>query len=167
MGGMADGRITVFLADDNVIVREGVRALLGLEHDLEVVGTADDYDSLLSGAEAAAPQVLVTDIRMPPSFQREGIDAAKELRKRHPGTGVVVLSQYDDPDYAIALLADGAAGYAYLLKDRVAEGDQLARAVREVATGGSVLDPKIVEALVQPVTDDAGLTATDEELLHE
>ena len=111
--------------------------------------------------------MLVTDIRMPPSFQQEGIDAAKELRKRHPGTGVVVLSQYDDPDYAIALLGDGAAGYAYLLKDRVAEGNQLARAVREVATGGSVLDPKIVEALVQPVTDDAGLTAADEQLLHE
>ena len=88
---MGDGRITVFLADDNVIVREGVRALLALESDLDVVGTADDYDSLLAGAEAVAPQVLVTDIRMPPSFQQEGIDAAKELRKRHPGTGVVVL----------------------------------------------------------------------------
>ena len=164
---MEGGRITVFLADDNVIVREGVRALLALEPDLEIVGTADDYDSLIEGAEAAAPQVLVTDIRMPPSFQREGIDAAKELRKRHPGTGVVVLSQYDDPDYAIALLSDGAAGYAYLLKDRVGEGNQLARAVREVATGGSVLDPKIVEALVSPVTGDAGLTEADEELLHE
>ena len=147
MSGMADRRITVFLADDNVIVREGVRALLGLEADLEVVGTADDYDSLIAGAEAAAPQVLVTDIRMPPSFQQEGINAAKEVRKRHPGTGVVILSQYDDPDYAISLLSDGAAGYAYLLKDRVAEGNQLARAVREVAAGGSVLDPKIVEAL--------------------
>ena len=167
MTGVGDGRITVFLADDNVIVREGVRALLGLEDDLEVVGTADDYDSLVAGAEAAAPQVLVTDIRMPPSFQQEGIVAAKELRKRHPGTGVVVLSQYDDPDYAISLLGDGAAGYAYLLKDRVAEGDQLARAVREVATGGSVLDPKIVEALVRPVSDESGLTAADEELLHE
>jgi class 3 adenylate cyclase/FixJ family two-component response regulator len=164
---MADGRITVFLADDNVIVREGVRALLALEPDLDVVGTADDYDSLVAGAESAAPQVLVTDIRMPPSFQSEGIDAAKALRKRHPGTGVVVLSQYDDPDYAIALLSDGAAGYAYLLKDRVGEGDQLAKAVREVATGGSVLDPKIVESLVRPVTDDAGLTEADEVLLHE
>jgi adenylate cyclase len=167
MSDMAEGRITVFLADDNVIVREGVRALLSLEHDLEVVGTADDYDSLIAGAEAAAPHVLVTDIRMPPNFQQEGIIAAKEVRKRHPGTGVVVLSQYDDPDYAISLLGDGAAGYAYLLKDRVAEGDQLARAVREVATGGSVIDPKIVEALVQPVRDEAGLTAADEELLHE
>src|SRR3954452_15580700 len=160
-------RITVFLADDNVIVREGVRALLGIEPDLEIVGTAGDYDELIAGAVSAAPQVLVTDIRMPPSFQREGIDAAKELRKRHPGTGVVVLSQYDDPDYAIALLSDGAAGYAYLLKDRVGEGNQLARAVREVATGGSVIDPKIVDALVQPVTDDRGPTEADEPLLHE
>jgi len=166
MAVMGD-RITVFLADDNVIVREGVRALLGIEPDLEVVGTAGDYDELIAGAVAAHPQVLVTDIRMPPAFQREGIDAAKELRKRHPGTGVVVLSQYDDPEYAISLLADGAAGYAYLLKDRVAEGNQLARAVREVATGGSVLDPKIVEALVHPVAGIGGLTADEEELLNQ
>src|SRR3989442_10578608 len=158
-------RITVFLADDNVIVREGVRALLALEPDLEVVGTAGDYDELIAGAGAAAPQVLVTDIRMPPAFQREGIDAAKELRKRHPGTGVVVLSQYDEPEYAISLLGEGAAGYAYLLKDRVAEGDQLARAVREGATGGSMLDPAIVDALVHPV-QDSDLSQADEELLR-
>ena len=111
--------------------------------------------------------MFVTDIRMPPAFQREGIDAAKELRKRHPGTGIVVLSQYDDPEYAISLLADGAAGYAYLLKDRIAEGNQLARAVREVATGGSVLDPKIVEALVHPVAGIGGLTADEENLLQQ
>src|SRR5436189_1520436 len=165
MAGMGD-RITVFLADDNVIVREGVRALLAIEPDLEVVGTAGDYDELIAGAFAAQPQVLVTDIRMPPSFQREGIDAAHEVRKRHPGTGVVVLSQYDDPEYAISLLDEGSSGYAYLLKDRVAEEGQLARAVREVATGGSMLDPKIVEALVNPVTDTGGLTADDEELLR-
>src|ERR687889_2006568 len=144
-------RITVFLADDNLIVREGVRALLALESDLEIVGTAADYDGLVAGAEAAAPQVIVTDIRMPPSFLREGIDAAKEVRKRHPGTGVVVLSQYDDPEYAISLLSEGSDGFGYLLKDRIAEGDQLARAVRDVATGGTVLDPKIVDALVKPV----------------
>ena len=165
--GEVSTSITVFLADDNVIVREGVRALLMLEDDLEIVGVAGDYDELIAGAEAAAPQVLVTDIRMPPNFQSEGIDAAKELRKRHPGTGVVVLSQYDDPEYAVALLADGAAGYAYLLKDRIAEGDQLARAVREVATGGSVLDPTIVEALVRPVTGEGDLTADDEDLLQQ
>lgn len=163
---VADRQITVFLADDNLIVREGVRALIGLEPDLVVVGAAADYDGLVSGAEAAAPQVLVTDIRMPPSFQKEGIDAAKEVRKRHPGTGIVVLSQYDDPEYAIALLAEGSAGYAYLLKDRLADGDQLARAIRDVATGGSVLDPSIVEALVNPVTSAGDLSAAEEELLQ-
>jgi adenylate cyclase len=163
---MDGGRISVFLADDSVIVREGVRAMLGLEPDFEIVGTASDYDELVTGATEAAPQVLVTDIRMPPTFQSEGIDAAKEVRKRHPGTGVVVLSQFDDPEYAVSLLGDGAAGYAYLLKDRVAEGDQLARAVREVATGGSLLDPKIVEALVAPVQGVGDLTAGEEELLR-
>jgi class 3 adenylate cyclase/ActR/RegA family two-component response regulator len=163
---MAGNQISVFLADDNLLVREGVRALLSLEADLEVVGVAADYDTLVAGAEAAAPQVLVTDIRMPPAFQREGIDAAKQLRKRHPGTGVVVLSQYDDPEYAISLLAEGSAGYAYLLKDRVAEGDQLARAVREVATGGSMLDPSIVAALVNPVSGGSGLTEPEDELLR-
>jgi class 3 adenylate cyclase/CheY-like chemotaxis protein len=163
---MPGGPISVFLADDNAIVREGVRAILALAPDLEVVGVACDYDELIAEAERIAPQVLVTDIRMPPTFQREGIDAAKELRKRHPGTGVVVLSQYDDPEYAVSLLSEGAAGYAYLLKDGVAEGDQLAAAVRQVASGGSMLDPKIVEALVRPVTDDGELTPTEEELLH-
>jgi len=163
---MAGGTISVFLADDNAIVREGVRALLALEPDIEVVGVACDYDELVAEAERAAPQVLVTDIRMPPTFQREGIDAAKEVRKRHPGTGVVVLSQYDDPEYAVSLLGEGAAGYAYLLKDGVAEGDQLAAAVRQVASGGSMLDPKIVDALVRPVTDDGELTAAEQELLQ-
>src|SRR4051812_25077958 len=148
-GKNGSARISVFLADDNVIVREGVKALLGLEADLDVVGTAADYDELVDGADATEPQVVVTDIRMPPNFQQEGIDAAKEIRKRHPGTGVVVLSQFDDPEYAVALLADGAAGYAYLLKDRVAEGDQLARAVREVATGGAGVDPAIAAGRVK------------------
>ena len=158
-------RISVFLADDNLIVREGVKALLELEDDLVVVGTADDRDGLISGAEAAEPNVIVTDIRMPPSFTREGIEAAKEVRRRHPGTGVVVLSQYDDPEYAVSLLAEGAEGYAYLLKDRVGEGDQLARAIREVAGGRSVLDPTIVAALTRPVTDDGELSDDDEALL--
>ncbi len=157
--------ITVFLADDNLIVREGVRALLGLEEDLTVVGVADDRDGLVAGAEATNPQVVVTDIRMPPNFQDEGIEAAKQVRKRHPGTGIVILSQYDEPEYAISLLAEGAAGYAYLLKDRVGDGNQLARAIREVATGGSMLDPAIVQTLVAPVRDDAELTAGEEELL--
>ena len=142
--------IRVVLADDNLIVREGVRALLSISGDVEVVGVAGDYDELLAGAAEHLPQVVVTDIRMPPDFTDEGIRAARIVRKRHPGTGVVILSQYDEPEYAISLLSEGAAGYAYLLKDRVAEGDQLARAVREVSTGGSMLDPRIVDALTRP-----------------
>lgn len=159
-------RITVFLADDNLLVREGVRALLGIEADIEVVGVAADYDGLVAGADAAAPQVIVTDIRMPPNFQNEGIEAAKEVRKRHPGTGIVILSQYDDPEYAISLLDQGAAGYAYLLKDRVSDGNRLARAIREVATGGSMLDPEIVQALVSPVRREGDLSEDDEDLLR-
>jgi class 3 adenylate cyclase/ActR/RegA family two-component response regulator len=158
--------ITVFLADDNLLVRTGVRALLQRQPDLEVVGEAADYDELVAGAEAANPDVIVTDIRMPPTFQREGIEAAKEVRKRHPGTGVVVLSQFDDPEYAIDLLAEGSAGYGYLLKDRLAQGDELVDAIRAVATGGTALDPAIVEALVRPVDAD-GMTASDEELLND
>ncbi|MGH9281193.1 MAG: response regulator [Acidimicrobiales bacterium] len=165
MAGDLAPRITVFVAEDNVIVRAGVKALLRLAPGIEVVGEAGDYDELVKGAEATVPQVVVTDIRMPPNFQSEGIDAAKEVRKRHPGTGVVILSQYDDPEYAISLLGEGSAGYAYLLKDRVAEGDQLPSAVRAVASGGSMLDPSIVNGLVQPVTSD-DLTPEDEELLR-
>ncbi|HEY7429676.1 MAG TPA: adenylate/guanylate cyclase domain-containing protein [Streptosporangiaceae bacterium] len=159
------GTIGVFLADDNLIVREGVRALINSQSDLRVVGVAADYDELVNGAEATQPQVLVTDIRMPPAFQREGIDAAKEVRKRHPGTGVVVLSQYEDPEYAVSLLAEGSAGYGYLLKDHVAEGSQLVDAIRVVATGGTALDPAIVEALVTPVVPAGGLLPAEEELL--
>src|SRR6266545_2718100 len=157
--------IEVLLADDNLIVREGVRALIDRHRDLRVVGVAADYDEVVRGADATQPQVLVTDIRMPPSFQREGIDAAKEVRKRHPGTGVVVLSQYEDPEYAVSLLAEGSAGYGYLLKDRVAEGSQLVDAIRTVATGGTALDPAIVEALVRPVVPAGGLLPAEEELL--
>jgi class 3 adenylate cyclase/DNA-binding NarL/FixJ family response regulator len=168
MNGIAapGGRtISVFLADDNLIVREGVRALINRSADLEVTGVAADYDEVIAGCTAQAPQVLVTDIRMPPSYRTEGIDAAKEVRKRHPGTGVVVLSQFDDPEYAVALLADGSAGYGYLLKDRVAEGDQLADAIRSVASGGTALDPTIVTALLQPVIAPGGLLPAEEELL--
>jgi class 3 adenylate cyclase/DNA-binding NarL/FixJ family response regulator len=161
---LSDGVITVFLADDNLLVREGVRALIDRHGDLRVVGVAADFDTTVSGAIETAPQVLVTDIRMPPNFQREGIDAARQVRKHLPGTGVVVLSQFDDPEYAISLLAEGSAGYGYLLKDHIAEGDQLIAAIRVVATGGTALDPTIVEALLRPVSSD-GLAAADEELL--
>ena len=157
--------ITVFLADDNLLVREGVRALIDRQSDLRIVGVASDYDETVAGATEAAPNVLVTDIRMPPSFNREGIDAAKEVRKRHPGTGIVILSQYDDPEYAVALLAEGSAGYGYLLKDNLAQGNQLIEAIRMVATGGTALDPSIVESLMRPVTSNSELSDTEESLL--
>jgi len=159
--------IRVFLADDNVLVREGVRALLDRHPNIEVVGVGASYDETVEGARATEPQVLVTDIRMPPTFSREGIEAAKEIRRRLPGTGVVVLSQYDDPEYAVALLAEGSAGYGYLLKDHLAEGDQLIEAIKMVATGGTALDPSIVEALMRPVTSAAHLSTSEESLLAE
>jgi class 3 adenylate cyclase/CheY-like chemotaxis protein len=158
--------ITVFLAEDNVLVREGVKALLNLAPDLEVVGTAEDHDTLVEGGIRLNPDVVVTDIRMPPNFDDEGIAGAKEVRKVHPGTGIVILSQFDDPEYAIALLDEGSAGYGYLLKDRVGDGDRLVHAIREVATGGSVLDPEIVEALVAPARDDGELSWQEESLLR-
>jgi class 3 adenylate cyclase/ActR/RegA family two-component response regulator len=158
--------LRVLLADDNLIVRAGVRALLEVAGDIEVVGVAASYDELIEAATTLEPQVVVTDIRMPPTLTDEGIRAARLIRKQHPGTGIVILSQYDEPEYAIALLSEGAAGYAYLLKDRVAEGDQLSRAVREVGTGGSMLDPRIVDALATPVAEGGGLTPAESQLLR-
>lgn len=154
----------MLLADDSLIVREGLRALLGMTDDVKVVGVAGDYEELVARAEELAPQVIVTDIRMPPTFQREGIDAARLVRKRHPGIGIVILSQFDDPEYAVALLSEGASGCAYLLKDGVAAGDQLARAIRIVTGGGTLLDPKIVDAMVRPL-GEADLSPVEEELL--
>lgn len=153
------------LADDNLLIREGVKALIELNDDFEIVGVAEDYDSLIAAAAATSPQVIVTDIRMPPTFRKEGIEAARVVRKMSPGTGVVILSQFDDPEYAVSLLAEGAAGYAYLLKDRVAEGDQLVRAIHAVATGGSMLDPRIVDAITSPVADSGLLDDDDEQLV--
>ena len=139
--------IRVVLGEDNVLVREGVRALLDSYEDIEVVGVAEDAPSLLIAAEEHKPDVVVTDIKMPPNFQLEGIDCAHAIRDKHPGTGVVVLSAHDDEAYAIALLGKGQSGLAYLLKDRIAQGDELVRAIREVDSGGSVVDPVIAERL--------------------
>ena len=139
--------ISVVLGEDNVLVREGVRALLNSYDDIDVVGIADDAPTLLTAAAEHVPDVVVTDIKMPPSFQLEGIDCAHEIREQHPDTGVVVLSAHDDEEYAIALLGRGHSGLAYLLKDRIAQGDELARAIREVHAGGSTVDPSIAERL--------------------
>ena len=135
------------LGEDNVLVREGVRALLDSYDDIEVVGVAEDAPSLLATAAEHVPDVVVTDIKMPPSFQLEGIDCAHSIRDRHPDTGVVVLSAHDDEEYALALLGKGHSGLAYLLKDRIAQGDELVRAIREVHAGGSAVDPLIAERL--------------------
>jgi class 3 adenylate cyclase/FixJ family two-component response regulator len=139
--------IRVVLGDDNVLVREGVRALLDATEGIEVVGVAADAPTLIAAAEEHRPDVVVTDIKMPPLFQLEGIEAAHEIRGRYPDTGVVVLSAHDDEAYALALLGQGHSGLAYLLKDRLGEGDELARAIREVAAGGSAVDPTIAARL--------------------
>ncbi len=140
--------IRLVLAEDNYLVREGVRRLLETESDLEVAAACGDLSSLLAAVEAKQPDVVVTDIRMPPGGADEGIQAAEKLRETNPEVGVVVLSQYANPAYALALLKGGSARRAYLLKERVDDIGQLVRAIRAVAEGGSVIDPKVVEALV-------------------
>jgi DNA-binding NarL/FixJ family response regulator len=138
----------VIVADDSFLVREGLREILAAGSGIEVVGACGDLDELLAGVETERPDVVITDIRMPPSNTDEGIRAAAKLRKSHPRLGVVVLSQYSDPGFVLALLESGTDGRAYLLKERVHDLVQLTSAVETVAAGGSVIDPKIVEVLV-------------------
>lgn len=140
--------IRLVFADDNYLLREGVRQLIETQPELELAATASDLDSLLAAVEKERPQVVITDIRMPPTGTDEGIRAAEQIREKYPQTGVVVLSQYVEPEYALSLLEKGAAGRAYLLKERISDIEQLVNAIREVARGGSVIDPKVVEALV-------------------
>jgi len=140
--------IRVVLADDQYLVREGLRRLLESHDEIEVVAVSQDVDSLLTAVDAESPDVVVTDIRMPPDSTDEGIQAAARLRETHPSIGVVVLSQYASPTYALSLLDGGSEGRAYLLKERVKDLDQLVAAIRSVAEGGSVIDPKVVDALV-------------------
>ena len=136
------------LAEDQYLVREGLRRLLETSDEVEVAAVCEDLDSLLAAVAAEGPDVVVTDIRMPPGDVDEGIQAAVRLRESHPHVGVVVLSQYATPSYALALLEGGSEGRAYLLKERVKDLDQLIAAIRSVADGGSVMDPKVVDALV-------------------
>jgi DNA-binding NarL/FixJ family response regulator len=168
VGAMA---IRVVLAEDNYLVREGVGRLLELEPDIELAAACADLPSLLEAIEAKQPDVVLTDIRMPPTNTDEGIQVADRLRETSPEMGVVVLSQFAAPEYALALLERGADRRAYLLKDRVRDLTQLAGAIREVARGGSVIDAKVVEALVaarsrteSPLDD---LTPRERETLEE
>ena len=140
--------IRLVIAEDHLLVREGIRRLLETEPDIEVAAVCGDLDSLLAAVETEHPDVVVTDIRMPPGNSDEGIQAAERLRTTDPDVGVVVLSQYATPSYALALLEGGSAGRSYLLKERIQDPGELVSAIRAVSNGGSVIDPKVVEALV-------------------
>ena len=162
--------LRVVFADDNYLVREGVSSLLDEADGIDVVAAARDLDSLIRSVAENSPDVVLTDIRMPPTHSNEGIEAAKRIRSEHPAVGVVVLSQYVEEDYVFELLADGVAGMGYLLKERVTDLDELVRALHEVARGGSVLDPLVVEALLARRGSDGpllGLTDREREVLQE
>ena len=141
--------VRVVIAEDNYLVREGLRRLLEDSGEVEVTACVGSATELLDAVGRLRPEVVLTDIRMPPGHHMEGIEAAHQIRARHPGTAVVVLSQHTDDSYAMALFADGSAGLGYLLKDRVGDLEDLVHALREVRAGGSVIDPAIVDALVR------------------
>jgi DNA-binding NarL/FixJ family response regulator len=162
----------VALAEDNVLLREGMSRLVAANEDFELAGVAGDLPQLLALVKEREPDVVVTDIRMPPTGTDEGIKAAAWIREHFPRTGVVVLSQYVAPGYALALLEHGSAGRAYLLKERVGSVDELARAIRAVAAGGSVIDPQVVDELVRARSAQRSsglslLTARETEILAE
>ena len=164
--------VRVVFADDNFLVREGLAGLLNETPGVDLVETVADPDALLAAVATHRPDAVLTDIRMPPTFTTEGIDAAKRIRVEYPATGVVVLSQYVEEDYAFALLSDGVAGLGYLLKERVSQVDELVRALQDVARGGSALDPKVVEGLMNRKNQETssalqGLTERELEVLQE
>jgi DNA-binding NarL/FixJ family response regulator len=164
--------IRVVVAEDHALLRHGLERMLTAATDVELVGSAADLPSLLALIEDTDPDVVVTDIRMPPTGTDEGIRIAAQLRTERPNVGVVVLSQHAEATYALALLAEGSARRAYLLKERVADVDELLAAVREVASGGSRIDPQVVEQLVIGKRNDADselsrLTPRETEVLGE
>jgi DNA-binding NarL/FixJ family response regulator len=163
--------IRVVLAEDHVLFREGIHQLVDREDDLEVVGVASTEAELVALVDEQEPDVVVTDIRMPPTGTDEGVRAAARFSESHPAMGVVVLSQFASPAYAVALLDRGAAGRAYLLKERVADVGQLVNAIRSVADGGSVIDPAVVDALVEARSKSSSglerLTPREREVLGE
>jgi DNA-binding NarL/FixJ family response regulator len=160
----------VVLAEDNLLVREGVRALLDAQVEIRVLATCAALEDLLAAVERHHPDVVVTDIRMPPDQTDEGIRAARKLRRDHPDIGVVVLSQFVEPAYALALLDEGSRGRGYLLKDRLTEPEHLMRAVRTVAAGGSFIDDAVIDALVAARRGGSALdrlTPRENEILRE
>jgi DNA-binding NarL/FixJ family response regulator len=164
--------LRVVVADDSMLVREAVRVLVDRQADLSVVAECTDLAQLRTAVAAERPDVVVTDVRMPPGMGDEGIRMATDLRQSNPQTGVVILSQYAEPAYARTLFAYGTSGRAYLLKERVSEPDQLGHAIRTVAAGGSVIDPTIVEVLVTrtnlaPASPLARLTVREMQVLDQ
>jgi DNA-binding NarL/FixJ family response regulator len=164
-------RTTLLIAEDDYLVREGARAVLDAQPQLTVLGTAADPDGILALLDTHDPDVVILDIRMPPTFTTEGIELALRLRAERPGIGLVVLSQHADPEYALELLKDGSDGVAYLLKERLGDADRLVQAIDEVRAGGSLLDPRIVEALLEAqrrrtASKLAGLTPRELEVLR-
>lgn len=162
----------VVIADDEYLVREGARSVLSSVPGIEVVGLAGDPVELMSVIDDTSPDVVVLDIKMPPTHRAEGIEAAHYIREKYPKIGVVILSQYADPEYALELLRHGSNGMAYLLKERLGRPAQLAEAIREVAQGGSILDPKVVDALMEAQRRRSrsrlhGLTTREHEVLTE
>jgi DNA-binding NarL/FixJ family response regulator len=168
----ATAPLRVVLAEDSYLVREALAHLLADTPEIEIVAVCEDADSLIAAVESEVPDVVLTDIRMPPSLEDEGIAVANRLRETHPGMGVVVVSQYAMPQFALALLERGSDGRAYLLKERLSDRAQLVAALRAVAEGGSVVDAKVVESLIaararadaSPVAD---LTPREREILSE
>ena len=163
--------LRVVFAEDNFLVRQGTSALLRELDEIDLVGVVEEPVALLEAVREHQPDAVLTDIAMPPTFTTEGIDAARQIRAEHPGTGVVVLSQYVEQDYAFELLKDGVSGLGYLLKERVSEVDELVRALHDVARGGSALDPKVVEALMSRKSKEAtsplrGITDRELEVLE-
>lgn len=164
--------LRVVFAEDNYLVRAGTAALLAEVDEVELVRVVDGPDELIEAVGELKPDAVLTDIRMPPTYTTEGITVAKQIRSQYPGTGVVVLSQYVEADYAYELLADGVAGLGYLLKERIAQIGELVRALQDVRRGGSALDPKVVEGLLARRTAEAtsplkGLTGRELEVLEQ
>jgi DNA-binding NarL/FixJ family response regulator len=162
--------LRVLIAEDQYLTREGTKRLLDEREEIEVVGVASDKDGVIAEARRLRPDAILMDIKMPPSYSMEGIEAAHAIKKERPETGVVMLTQHDDEGYVWALLEHGVAGYGYLHKVRVGDIDQLVRATREVASGGSVLDPRIVETLLHRRSQKPGsplvlLTPAEREVL--
>jgi DNA-binding NarL/FixJ family response regulator len=153
--------IRVVVAEDSLLVREGITGILGAQRDIDVVASVGDKDTLLAAVARYEPDVVVSDIRMPPAHADEGIQAAAELRRSHPEVGVVILSQYDDPEYVLSLFDEGSDRRAYLLKEGIGDAQQLTQAVVSVWEGGSAVDPRLVERLVGATKQRGPASALD------